>query len=48
MSNVDQEILQIILTNLKLKIDKLKTEAENRSARKEVIECINLSALICT
>jgi hypothetical protein len=33
---------------LQLKIDKLKTEAENRSARREVIDCINLSALICT
>jgi hypothetical protein len=45
---IDDQVLQIIMHFVQLKLDKLATDRDNQLARKEVIDSIKLATMTCT
>ncbi|TNV74045.1 hypothetical protein FGO68_gene12534 [Halteria grandinella] len=48
LSQVDEQMLQIIMHFLQIKLDKLTTDQDYAVARKEVLDSIKLATMICT
>ena len=48
LTALEETLLTIVLTYLQLKIDKLKSDQDTLIARREVVQCIKLSAKVCT
>jgi hypothetical protein len=48
LTALEETLISIVLNYLQLKLDKLKSDQDTTTAKREIVQCIKLSAKVCT